>query len=159
MKISINEVLVGKINKSKWWHVTPVAPDAYSKRGIFLVSTYRQAEFYGRPNDIPDKVFITNPVYGFSEEEILLKLFPGKPNNRFLQAYKKMVKEEQKPQAQDEYKQVKQWYQKRISLDAAMFKKAKSLKYDAIVLMTKNGKKELERNRKPNSIELNLLNV
>lgn len=159
MKISINEVLIDKINKSEWWHVTPVDPDAYSKRGKFLASTYHQAEFYGRPNDIPDKVFITNPVYGFSEEEILLKLFSGEPNNRFLKAHKKMVKEDQRLQSQGDYKYAKQWYQERISLDAAMFRKAKSLGYDAIVLMTKKGKKELERNRKPNSIELDLLNV
>ena len=139
----IKKILVDKINNSDWWHVTPRDPNAYSKRGKFLASTYRQAEFYGRPNDIPEKVFITNPVYGFSEREILKQLFP-KRNNGFLQ---------------DDDEKDKFWYQKRIEQDAAMFKKAKSLGYDAIVLVAEIGRKELERNRKPRSIELNLVNV
>jgi hypothetical protein len=124
--------------------VPPQDLDAYNKRGKFLASTFQQAEFYGRPNDIADKVFITNPVYGFSEKEILKKLFPGNDGGYLL----------------DEIaKRKKYWYQERIKLDEKMFKKAKSLGYDAIVLMTRTGRKELERNRKPNSIELNLLNV
>lgn len=57
------------------------------------------------------------------------------------------------------YKHVENWYQKRIRLDAAMFKRAKSLGYDAIVLIAAVGRKELARNRKPRAIELNLLNV
>lgn len=158
MSINIKEVLINKVNKSEWWHVTPADHDAYSKRGKFLASTYQQAEFYGRPNDIPDKVFITNPIYGFSEKGILLKLFTGE-NNRFLKEHKKMILEDQKPSAKDDYKHVGNWYERRIRLDVAMFKKAKSLGYDAIVLMGRTGRKKLERNRKPNSIELNLLNV
>ena len=78
MKKSIKRVLIDKINKSEWWHVSPRDPNAYSKRGKFLASTYQQAEFYGRPNDIPEKVRISNPVYGFSEIEILKKLFQNK---------------------------------------------------------------------------------
>ncbi len=156
MRINIKEVLIHKINKSEWWHVTPADPDAYSKRGKFLASTYQQAEFYGRPNDISDKVFITNPVYGFSEKEIMLQLFPGEHNNRFLKEYEKLKSIALQPEAN---KHVKNWYQIRIRLDAAMFKKAKSLGHDAIVLMPKNGRKELQRNRKPSAIELNLLNV
>lgn len=159
MRINIKEVLTDKINKSEWWHVHPADPDAYSKRGKFLASTYQQAEFYGRPNDIPDKVFIISPVYGFSEKEILLKLFPGERNNRFLKEYKKFKSRAFQPSAKDDYKHVEYWYQRRIRLDAAMFKKAKSLGHDAIVLLTRTGRKELERNRKPSSIELNLLNV
>lgn len=45
MSINIKEVLIDKINKSEWWHVTPADPEAYSKRGKFLSSTYQQAEF------------------------------------------------------------------------------------------------------------------
>ncbi len=159
MDINIKEVLINKINKSEWWHVTPADPDAYSKRGKFLASTCRQAEFYGRPNDIPDKVYITNPVYGFSEKEILLQLFPEERNNPLLKEYERMKLEDQAFSAKGAYKYAKNWYQERIKLDAAMFKKAKSLGYDAIVLMGRTGRKKLERNRKPNSIELNLLNV
>ncbi len=144
MSINIKEVLINKINKSEWWHVTPADPDAYSKRGKFLASTYQQAEFYGRPKDIPDKVFITNPVYGFSEKEILKQLFPENDSSYLLGKIKKRKK---------------YWYEERIKLDAKMFKKAKSLGHDAIVLMGRTGRKKLERNRRPNSIELNLLNV
>ena len=49
------------------------------------------------------------------------------------------------------------WYQKRIALDAKMFRKAKFLGCDAIVLITLTGRRDLKRNRKPRSIELNLL--
>ncbi len=159
MKINIKEVLINKINKSEWWHVSPADPDAYNKRGKFLASTYQHAEFYGRLNDIPAKVCITNPVYGFSEKEIILQLFQGGHNNRFLRDYEKLKSRAFQPSAKDDYKYVNYWYQKRIRLDAAMFKKAKLLGHDAIVLLTRNGRKELKKNRKPSSIELNLLNV
>lgn len=159
MKINIKKLLIDKINKSEWWHVTPRDPQAYKKRGKFLASTYRMAEFYGRPNDIPDKVFIMNPIYGFSEKEILLQLFPGEHNNRFLEEYKKIKSSDLRASAKDVYMREEYWYQKRIKLDAAMFKRAKSLGYDAIVLIAAVGRKELARNRKPRAIELNLLNV
>ena len=67
MESKIRRTLINKINSSLWWHVTSSDPSAYKKRGKFFMSTYQQAELYGRPNDIPDKVLITNPVYGFSE--------------------------------------------------------------------------------------------
>jgi hypothetical protein len=54
--------LVEHINRKNWWHVTPVDPLAYQKRGKFLASTYSDAEFYGRPNDEPEKVFYQNTV-------------------------------------------------------------------------------------------------
>lgn len=140
----IKEILVDKINRSEWWHVLPRDPEAYNKRGKFLASTYRQAEFYGRPCDIPERVFISDPVYGFSEKEILEQLFQGKGDSYLLDDF---------PEARDN------WYQERIDLDAKMYRMAKSLGYDAIVLVGRTGREELERNRKPYSIELNLLNV
>ena len=51
------------------------------------------------------------------------------------------------------------WYQKRIDVDVKIFEKAKKLGYDAIVLMNPAGKKDLERNKKPRSIELNLVRI
>ena len=140
----IKEILVDKINRSEWWHVLPQDPNAYNKRGKFLASTYRQAEFYGRPRDISERVFISNPVYGFSEKEILDQLFPGNDNGCLLDKF-----EEER----------NNWYQERIELDAKMFKRAKSLGYDAIVLIERTGREKLERSRKPHSIELNLVNV
>lgn len=138
---SIKKVLIEKVNKSKWWHVFPQNHNAYAKRGKFFASTFQQAAFYGRPNDIPSRVLIKNPIYGFLEAEILKKLFP--------EAYKDMLL----PEDTDS----KNWYKQRIALDAAIFRKAKSSGYDAVVLMAANGKKYLENNKKPPSIELNLL--
>jgi hypothetical protein len=141
VKINIEEVLIDKINKSEWWHVSPGDPEVYKKRGKFLASTYQQAEFYGRPKDMPYRISIENPVYGFSEVEILEKLFPD--------SYKNMVLSDDED--------MEDYYKARIDLDAAMFRRAKLLGYDSIVLLTKSGRRSLETNRKPNSIELNLL--
>jgi len=140
MKTDIKKILINKINKSTWWHVTPSDPCAYIKRGKFLASTYLQAEFYGRPNDLPEKVEITNPVYATSERKILKILFPEK--------YRNLI-------AEIEYDD-NRWYSRRIDLDAKMYQRAKKMGYDAIVLLGSNGEKQLIKNRKPYSIELNL---
>lgn len=137
----IKDILIEKVNKSDWWHVLPGDKFAYQKRGKFLASTYHQAEFYGRPNFYPEKVKVENPVFGFSEFEILKTLF-GQT------AEAKRLKD-----SDGDYN----FYEKRIDLDAVMFQKAMSLGYDAIVLICKSGKKSLMQNKKPNSIELNLL--
>jgi len=140
MKTKTKKILITKINQSIWWHVKPEDPNAYKKRGKFLASTYKQAELYGRPNDIPERVNIFNPVYGISEISILKILFPME--------YKKLysyVKCE-----------CKTWYKRRIEIDSKMYKKAKNMGYDAIVLLGSNGNKYLMKNRKPHSIELNL---
>jgi hypothetical protein len=138
------EVLISKINSSLWWHVSPRDPEAYNKRGKFFASSYAQAEFYGRPNDKPEKVKIQNPIYGFSELEILKKLFDPKVAT-LLSLKDDIVGDDPK------------WYEKRIALDRKMFLAAKKKGCDAIVLLIPNGKKELSKNRKPSSIELNLL--
>jgi hypothetical protein len=137
----MKDLLIKKVNQSSWWHVPPRDLHAYEKRGKFLASTYLQAEFYGRPNIEPEQVCINNPVYGFSELEILKKLFG--PNGR--KYLNEVIKEE------------KDWYNKRIELDSKMFFAAKTQGYDAIILMTEAGRKALQKGRKPNSIELNLI--
>ena len=139
----MKNILIQKINGSAWWHVPPRDPLAYKKRGKFLASTYLQAEFYGKPNINPEKVNIKNPIFGFSEYEILQKLFGSKAS--------KYLSEVNNP--------VKGFFKRRFSLDAVMYKKAKSLKYDSIILMTKTGERALRKGRKPNSIELNLINI
>lgn len=48
--------LVLHVNRKKWWHVPPRNPRAYSQRGKFLASSFREAEFWGRPLDEPQKV-------------------------------------------------------------------------------------------------------
>ena len=143
MKEELKKILINKINQSLWWHVTPRDPDAYNKRGKFFSSTYTQAEFYGRPNDIPERVKISNPVCEISEAKILKVLFPTK--------YKKILTSLRR--------NVNDWYKRRTSLDAKMYQKAKEMGYDAIVLLGSNGQKYLMKNRKPHSIELNLMNV
>jgi len=142
-EVSEEEILITKINNSCWWHVPPCDRDAYKKRGKFFASTFAQAEFYGRPNDEPERVSIRNPVYGFSEMEILEKLFTCDQIAKFdLSAMENGTSPN--------------WYGKRIALDRKMYLRAKKLGYDAIVLMTPQGKKDLQTNRKPRSMELNL---
>ncbi len=138
----MEKTLIKKINQSEWWHVPPVDPNAYKKRGKFLASTYLQAEFYGRPNNQPENVQIKNPLYGFSELEILIKLFGSKEAE--------IMSEVINSDTDD-------WYNIRIEADSKMHHKAKELGYDAIVLMTNSGKLALEKGRKPNSIELNIV--
>jgi len=135
------DILIQKINQSTWWHVTPRDLGAYKKRGKFLASTYLQSEFYGRPKLEPERVEIKNPVFGFSENEILKQLFKSTELN--------LLKDIENTE--------KDFYQERIALDAKMYKKAKLLGYDSIVLMTAQGKTALQKGRKPNSIELNLI--
>ena len=138
----MKELLLKKINNTNWWHVPPRDLDAYKKRGKFLASTYLQAEFYGRPNLIPEKVLIHNPLFGFSEKEILSKLFGGNIVSRLL---KNLT--------------VDNSYKARIDLDAKMRDAAVHKGYDAIVLMPPSGRIALEVGKKPRSIELNLFNV
>jgi hypothetical protein len=56
--------LVSHINRKDWWHVPPLDPDAYRKRGKFLASSFAEAELYGRPLDTPQRVTIANPLVG-----------------------------------------------------------------------------------------------
>lgn len=138
--MNLTPILINKINKSLWWHVTPDDPDAYKKRGKFLASTFLQASFYGRPNNAPENVTISNPLWADSESKLLKILFPD--------SYKELHISVKDSHAH--------WYQKRVELDKIIYEKAKLLKYDSVILLTKNGVKELENGRKPSSIELNL---
>lgn len=65
--------LVKHVNRKQWWHVPPRDPHAYEKRGKFFASTFSEAEFYGRPQDEPERVVITNPLIG-DERTIARKL-------------------------------------------------------------------------------------
>ncbi|PIR93297.1 hypothetical protein COT99_01440 [Candidatus Falkowbacteria bacterium CG10_big_fil_rev_8_21_14_0_10_43_10] len=136
----LTQTLIKKINGSDWWHVPPKDHGAYQKRGKFLASTFLQAAFYGRPNDMPERVKVANPVYGTSEAEIIKQLFPNE--------YKKL-------ELCDDA--TENWYQKRIALDGKICKRAKQIGYDAVVLLVANGKEYLRRGRKPHSMELNIL--
>jgi hypothetical protein len=78
-------------------------------------------------------VSVRNPVYGFSEMEILEKLFTSEQIAKF---------------GLDDMENGAgpNWYEKRIALDHKMYSRAKKLGYDAIVLMTPQGRKDLLRN-------------
>jgi hypothetical protein len=64
MKKALYHRLIAHVNRKQWWHVPPVDPDAYKKRGKFLASSFEAAEFYGRPLDEPQKVLIARPLVG-----------------------------------------------------------------------------------------------
>lgn len=66
--------LIGFVNRKPWWHVPPLDPNAYKKRGKFLASTFAEAEFYGRPLDEPQKVTVLKPLVG-DEKTIERRLF------------------------------------------------------------------------------------
>jgi hypothetical protein len=143
MGMSEKEILIAKINNSHWWHVPPGDSDAYKKRGKFFASTFAQAEFYGRSTSEQERVSVGNPVYGFSEMEILEQLFTSEQIAKF-------------GLSDIENGAGPNWYEKRIALDHKMYSRAKKLGYDAIVLMTPQGRRDLQSNRKPRSMELNL---
>jgi hypothetical protein len=64
MEATSRDKLVARINRKDWWHVPPAAPKAYQQRGKFLASTFREAEFWGRPLDTPIRVRVINPIIG-----------------------------------------------------------------------------------------------
>jgi hypothetical protein len=130
------ETLIARINRKDWWHVPPADPLAYDKRGKFYASTFREAEFWGRPVNTPETVIVQNPVIG-DEAEIWKVLFgrqikiPDLNDSRLLQ-----------------------W---RWRLDARMKKAALNKGYDAIVLLSPSSFKGYATGRLPLSIELNIL--
>ena len=64
MEATNRDKLLARINRKDWWHVPPADPKAYQKRGKFLASTFREAEFWGRPLDIPVRVRVINLIIG-----------------------------------------------------------------------------------------------
>jgi hypothetical protein len=64
MKKDSYERLIAHVNRKQWWHVPPVDPDAYKKRGKFYSVSFAAAEFWGRPLDEPERVTIKKPLIG-----------------------------------------------------------------------------------------------
>jgi len=125
--------IVAHVNQKRWWHVPPRDPEAYRKRGKFLASSYREAEFWGSPSDMPQKVCITQPLIG-DEATIEKKLFG------------KCISDES-IEMEDRFK-----------LDAKIKRAALAKGYDSIVLMAPKGFEKFKRTGKaPRSVELNLL--
>lgn len=127
--------LVAHINRKKWWHVPPTDGQAYQRRGKFFASSFREAEFYGRPTDEPEKVCIGSPLIG-DNDEIERKL---------------LGKVESHPEIT---------VRERLALDARLRRAALRKGFDAIVLLTPRDVEALKQCGKiPRSIELNVLNL
>lgn len=127
------ERLIAYINRKAWWHVPPRDPTSYSKRGKFFASSFREAEFWGRPLDEPKRVAVTNPLLG--DEETVEKTLFGRRISR------------------DDFEMEERW-----KLDAKMKRAALAKGYDCILVMTPRAFNRLRISGKlPRSIELNVL--
>jgi hypothetical protein len=138
------EKLIRRINRKDWWHVTPADPKSYSNRGKFLASTYREAEFWGRPNDTPERVAVKHPLIG--DEETIERTLLGHYESKTW------------PDIDKDIEAGKSFAERRYALDAKLYKAGRAHGYDAIVLLSpSNFAKFKSEGRIPLSIELNLL--
>ncbi len=125
--------LVSHIIRKSWWHVLPVDPDAYKKRGKFLSSSFARAEFWGRPLDEPQRVSAVAPLVG-DELTIERRLFGKRVSNENITI------------------------EQRFALDARMRRKALAKGYDSILLMAPTTFARFKRTGEiPRSLELNIL--
>jgi hypothetical protein len=128
------ERLIAFVNRKAWWHVPPRDPNAYRKRGKFLASSFREAEFWGRPLMNPLKVSVKRILVG-DERTIERRLFGRRVSNENITM------------------------EERWKLDARMKSEALRLGYDSILLMSPQAFAGLRSNAKiPRSLELNILN-
>jgi len=129
------EKLIAHVNRKDWWHVPPRDPHSYGKRGKFLASSFREAEFWGRPLDEPQSVTIARPLIG--DEETIEKSLLGRRVSG-----EDMAMEE------------------RWTLDAKMKRAALARGYDSILLMSPKAFSAFKADGKlPRSMELNILNA
>ena len=127
--------LIRHVNHKDWWHVTPTDPRAYEKRGKFLSSTFKEAEFYGRPRDVPERVTVASPLVG--DNDTIERKLIGR-----VESYPDIGVRE------------------RFALDAKLRRAALKKGYDSIVLMSKRGFQDFKKEgRIPRSIELNVLDL
>jgi hypothetical protein len=134
-KLLYIEKLVAHVNRKEWWHVPPRTRSAYSERGKFFASSFREAEFWGRPLDEPQRVAVSTPLAG-DERTIEIKLF-GRPTSH------------------EDLSMEQRW-----RLDARMKDVALRKGYDSILLMTTKAFDEFKACGKlPRSMELNILRV
>lgn len=130
----VSQRLIAYLKRKQWWHVPPQDPNAYSKRGKFYSATYREAEFYGRPNDSPEKVTVERPLIG--DEKTISKVL-GIPPQRDAMTLEEIAER-----------------------DARWRNAALAKGYDSIVLIVPKAFAEFKASGKlPRSIELNILKV
>jgi hypothetical protein len=134
MNKALDERLIAYVNRKNWWHVPPVDPGSYKKRGKFFSVSFAAAEFWGRPLDEPEKVTISKPLVG--DEKYIAKVLGIPPQ------YEGMDLE-------------------KIAEHDALWRNAALKKgFDAIVLMAPVTFAEWKRSGKiPRSLELNVLQV
>lgn len=137
MNKALYDRLIAHVNRKSWWHLPPMDPKAYSKRGKFLASTYAEAEFYGlfgagRP--LEQRAKIAKPLVG--DEKTIARVLGIPPQ------YDGMTLEQ-------------------MSAHDAKWRNAALKKgYDAILLMSPKCYTEWKSIGKiPRSLELNILNV
>lgn len=119
------------VNKKDWWRTAEPNEQAIKDRGLFYVSSFKEAEFYGRPQDIPSKVSIKNPLVG-DEKTIMDKLGLKTPSQDIS-------------------------IEERFIIDKQVKDIASKQGYDSVVLMTSKGYKDfLATGKIPKSIELNV---
>ena len=124
-----NEKLVLHINAHKGWRTA--LPDAkmINRRGLFYASSYKEAEFYGRPIDIPFTINIKRPLFG-DEIHVMQTLGLPLPNQDI------SIKE-------------------RFAMDAKMKRLAIAKGYDSVALFTtKAYQTYMKTGTIPRSIEL-----
>lgn len=127
------EKLLAHVNKKEWWHVPPRDLGSYKKRGKFFASSFREAEFWGRPLDEPQKVTIAVPLIG--DEATIEKALLGRRVSS------------------EDITMDERW-----ALDAKMKSEALARGFDSIVLLSSRGFSEFSKGGKlPRSIELNVL--
>jgi hypothetical protein len=132
-KEALYQKLIAHVNRKEWWHVPPQDPKAYAKRGKFLASSFREAEFWGRPLDEPQRVEVALPLVG-DEESIERMLFGRRVSHEDIEM------------------------EERWALDAKLKAAALAKGYDSIVLMTPKAFSEFSAGIKlPRSMELNIL--
>jgi hypothetical protein len=126
--------LIDHINRKHWWHVPPVDPDAYMKRGMFFASSFGEAEFYGRPLNEPGKVAVSKPLVGDERTIARVLRIPLQHDGMTLAEI--------------------------AAQDGRWRKAALKNGYDAILLMTPKGYAKWKTDGKlPRSLELNILTV
>ncbi len=125
--------MIAFVNRKSWWHVLPRDANAYRKRGKFLASSFKDAEFWGRPLDEPERVAIVRPLIG-DEGKIECMLFGRKASH-------------------EDFSLDQRW-----RLDAKMRRAALSRGYDSIVLMSPSAfARWNSTGQLPRDLELNVL--
>src|SRR5271155_4588637 len=114
-----SEELTAHVNRKEWWHVPPLDPRSYKKRGKFFASSFREAEFWGRPLDEPQKVTIVAPLIG--DEATIEKALLGRRVSS------------------EDIAMEERW-----ALDARMKNAALARGFDSIVLLSSKGFSELK---------------